>query len=347
MHLVKKFLILVIVVVAFLIIYNLIKSRQTNKLKYAKEKQELKEEGFESPGVSISSLPEKYLSLPIREFIVKSSYNTAINEANIADKAQIQNLLKRGCRLIDFEIYTRNEIEYVSYSEDPEYQSTDTKNESNNRLSLANAFTTAIGYAFSEPAPSPNDPLFVSLRIKNNSAEAYSRIATLIDNNFKNKLYKGEVNRETQLKKIMGKVIIILDTTSSPDYKKLIKCPSSPCFKLSDYVNMEAGSVQFPKYTYANLDTLPQKSVMPDANGLKTNIVSFNMITPAQMDQLKPPEPEEILFKLYPQFLLYKFYKKSDELTAYENIFNESQTSLVPVSTVVLKERKRNSARGT
>jgi len=118
MHLVKKFLILVIVVLAFLIIYNLIKSRQTNKLTYAREKQELKE-GFESPGVAIGSLPEKYLSLPIREFIVKSSYNTAINESNIADKAQIQKLLARGCRLVDFEIYTRNDIEYVSYSEDP------------------------------------------------------------------------------------------------------------------------------------------------------------------------------------------------------------------------------------
>lgn len=344
MHLVKKFLILVIVVLAFLIIYNLIKSRQTNKLTYAKEKQELKE-GFESPGVAIGSLPEKYLSLPIREFIVKSSYNTAINESNIAEKTQIQKLLARGCRLVDFEIYTRNDIEYVSYSEDPEYQSTDTKNESNNRLSLANAFITVVGYAFTEPAPSPNDPLFVSLRIKNNSAEAYSRIATLIDNNFKNKLYEGEVNRETLLNDIMGKVIIILDTTSSPDYKNLIKCPSSPCFKLSDYVNLEAGSIQFPKYTYANLETLPQKSVMPDANGLKTDIVSFKMITPAQMDQLKPPDPEEILGKLYPQFLLYKFYKKSNELTAYENIFNESQTALVPVSSLVLKERKKNSAR--
>lgn len=331
---------------AFFIIYNLLNSRQTNKLNYAKEKQELKE-GFKSQGVSISSLPPNYLSLPIREFIVKSSYNSAINKKNIANKAQIQKVLKRGCRLIDFEIYTRNDIEYVSYSEDPEYKSMDTKNESDRRLSLANAFTTVIGYAFTEPSPSPNDPLFVMLRIKNNSAETYSRIARLIDNNFKNKLYKGEVNRETLLNDIMGKVIIILDTTSSPDYKKLIKCPSTPCFKLSDYVNMEAGSIQFQKYTYANLDTLPRKSIMPDANGLKTDIVSFKMITPSQMDQLKPPDPEDILFKFYPQFLLYKFYKNSDELTAYENVFNKNQSSFVPVSVLVLNDRKRNSARGT
>lgn len=346
MHLVKKILILVIVVVAFLIIHNLIKSRQTNKLTYAREKQELKE-GFESPGITISSLPEKHLSLPIREFTVKSSYNSAINESNIADKAQIQNVLARGCRLIDFEIYTRNDIEYVSYSEDKQYQSMDTKNESENRLSLVNAFTTAIGYAFTEPAPSPNDPLFVLLRIKNNSTETYSRIAKHIDSVFKNKLYEGEVNGATMLKNIMGKVVIILDVTSSPNYKKLIKCPSNPCFKLSDYVNMEAGLISFPKYTYADLDTLPKSSIMTNQKGTKTDNKRFMIITPTQIEQLSPPNPVEIMSKLHPQFLLYKFYKNSDELTAYENIFNSGQASFVPTSVLILKEREGNSARGT
>lgn len=346
MHLVKKFLILVIVVVAFLIIHNLIKSRQTIKINYAKEKQELKE-GFESPGVTISSLPEKHLSLPIRDFIVKSSYNSAINESNIADKTQIQNVLARGCRLIDFEIYTRNDIEYVSYSEDKQYQSMDTENESENRLSLVNAFTTAIGYGFTEPAPSPNDPLFVLLRIKNNSTETYSRIAKHIDSIFKNKLYKGEVNGETMLKNIMGKVVIILDVTTSPNYRQLIKCPSSPCFKLSDYVNMEAGDISFPKYTYADLDTLPQSSIMTNQNGTKTDNKRFMIITPTQIEQLSPPNPVEIMSKLHPQFLLFKFYKNSDELTAYENIFNSGQASFVPASVLILKEREGNSAKRT
>jgi hypothetical protein len=346
MHLVKKFLILVIVFISILIIYNLLKSRQTIKLNYAKEKQELKE-GFDSPGVAIGDLPEKYLSLPIREFIVKSSYNTAINESNIAEKEQIQKVLERGCRLIDFEIYTRNNIEYVSYSEDPEYQSMDTKNESKNRLSLGDAFITTIGYTFTKPAPSPKDPLFISLRIKNNSPETYSRVAALIDNNFKNKLYQDEVNSETKLGDLMGKVIIIMDTTSSPDYKKLIKCPSSPCFKISDYVNMEAGTISFSKYTYSDLDTLPQSSVMTNKAGTKTDNKRFMMITPTQIEQLNPPNPTETISKLHPQFLLYKFSKKSDELSAYEDIFNLNQSAFVPVAAIVLEERRGNSAKGT
>ena len=193
MHPIKKLLVLVIVLLTFFIIYNLLKSRQIMKIKYASDKEVFKLEGFsdenEKEGTEIKSIPQKYLSLPIREFIVKSSYNSAINTENLAEKKQIQRVLERGCRLVDFEIYTRENIEYVSYSNDPQYKSMNTVNDVDNRLPLSEAFNTLIGYAFTEPVPSPNDPLFIVLRIKNNSAEAYQRIATLIDFSFKNKLW--------------------------------------------------------------------------------------------------------------------------------------------------------------
>ena len=341
MHLVKKFLILVIVFLAFFIIYNLLKSRQTIKINYMKEMKEGFEEDKESKG-SIVALPKKYLSLPIREFIVKSSYNSAINEKNVATKDQILHVLERGCRLIDFEIYTRNNVEFVSYSQDTQYQSMDTENEASSRLTLGDAFNTVVGYAFTKPSPSPNDPLFVSLRIKNNETETYSRIANLIDYAFKNKLYKGNVTDETKLNKLMGKVIIIVDITSSSNYKSLVRCPeSTPCF--SNYVNIEAGSIHLPLYTYGNLDTLPQKPVMT-SNKLKTDIKTFMMITPAQMDQLNSPSPANIIAKVYPQFLLYKFYKPGKELEEYEDVFKSNQTALVPVSLIVGQDRTNNAA---
>lgn len=347
MHPIKKLLVLVIVLLTFFIIYNLLKTRQIMKIKYAGNKEVFELEGFsneteesEKEGTEIKSIPQKYLSLPIREFIVKSSYNSAINNENIAEKKQIQRVLERGCRLVDFEIYTRNNIEYVSYSNDPQYKSMDTNNDVNNRLSLSESFNTLIGYAFTEPVPSPNDPLFIVLRIKNNSPEAYQRIATLIDFSFKNKLYKGKVRRETPLSDLMGKVIIIMDTTSSPDYKN-VKCLSSPCYDISDYVQLEAGTIQFSKYTYTNLETLPQKPVMVKGN--KTDVKSFMMITPLRTDQLTMPDPNEVIEKWHPQFLLYKFYKPGKELNAYEEIFNKGQGSLVPISSIVKIERKSNS----
>jgi hypothetical protein len=350
MHPIKKFLILVIVLVAIIIIYNLLNTRQIIKINYEKEKKELKE-GFAEASASasastssIAAIPQSYSKLPIREFIIKSSYNSAINNENIADKKQIMAVLERGCRLVDFEIYTRNNIEYVSYSEDPKYKSMDTDNEAENRLTLGDAFNTVVGYAFTSPSPSPNDPLFVSLRIKNNSTETYSRIATLINYAFKSRLYKGEVNSATPLEKIMGKAVIILDRTSSPEYKNFMDCSTSSCYKLTEYVNIEAGTIGFPKYTYTNLETLPQKLVSPSKNGLETNITSFMIMTPTQIDQAKPPNPVDTISKWFPQFILYKFYKPSEELTDYENIFNENQTALVPVSAIISNSRKQNSA---
>ena len=79
MHPIKKFLILVIVLVAILIIYNLLKSRQIIKINYEKEKKDLKEGFASASAVSIAAIPQSYLQLPIREFIIKSSYNSAIN----------------------------------------------------------------------------------------------------------------------------------------------------------------------------------------------------------------------------------------------------------------------------
>ena len=368
MHPFKKVLILVIILLTFFIIYNLLMSRKEIQIQGQKEQNQLQErelkegfgqgkEGFgqgkeddevknmkNTGPISITSIPPKYMDLPIREFIVKSSYNSALS-GQYAGKEPIRVVLERGCRLLDFEIYTRDSIEYVSYSGDPEFKSMDTENEVGKRLSLGDAFNTVIGYSFTAPAPSPNDPLFISLRIKNNSSEAYSRIAMLIENAFPNRLFKGDVNSGTPLSELMGKVVIILDKTSSPDYKNYIKCESSKCFKLDNYINIESGTISLPKYTYSDLVTLSPKIVTTSQVGLRTDIDSFMMVTPLQVDQIKPPTPKKAFSTWHPQFLLYKFYKPSEELTEYEKIFNSYQCSFVPISRIVTKSYLKNSAR--
>jgi hypothetical protein len=283
---------------------------------------------------------DKLKNLPIREFTVRSSFNSAIRD-NVASTDAIKYVLEKGCRLIDFEIYTRDNIEYVSYSGDPEFKSLDTENTPSERLSLGQAFSTVAGNAFTNPSPFPEDPLFILLRIKNNSSNAYSRIAQMIETSFKTRLYNAEVNRGTKLKSLMGKVIIMIDIQSSPQYKNDVKCSSSVCHRLEDYVSIEAGSVHLPKYTFSDLTTLPAKPVAPDSDFIKTNIKSFMMITPNQVEQIKPLDPDVVLNTWHPQFLLVKYSK---DTTAYDKIFNDYGSSFVPMAHIVKTKYGKNSA---
>jgi len=148
MHILKKFLILVIVLITIFIIYNLLKTRKAIKIQAELEKNKRSIEGFgeeeisnlkafDTP-ISISAIQEKYLDLPLREFIVKSSYNSAIS-GDYANKEAIRVLLERGVRLLDFEIYTTsNNIEYISYSKEADL-TMDTLNTDAERLSFAAA----------------------------------------------------------------------------------------------------------------------------------------------------------------------------------------------------------------
>jgi len=289
-------------------------------------------------------IPKKYLDLPIREFIVKSSYNSAIS-GRYASTDALKLVLERGCRFIDFEIFSRNDVEYVSYSGDPEYKTMGTENVSKNRLKLADALNTAAGSAFSSPTPSTNDPLFILLRIKDNTAPIYKRIAKNINIAFSQRLFKGTFNSGTPLRKLQGRVIIFLDTLSAPKWNEYDKCDSKPNQCLDKVVHLEAGTTNFPLYAYADLLTLPKVIVNRNTKNLKTDIDSFMIVEPPQFDAIKPPKPADALNDWHPQFLVYKFYNPdSAELTEYEALFNKYGCAFVPMSVYIADANLTNSS---
>jgi hypothetical protein len=288
-------------------------------------------------------IPEKYLDLPIREFIVKSSYNSAISGL-YAGKDALKLVLERGCRFVDFEIFSRDDIEYVSYSGDPEYKSMGTENISDNRLKLADALNTLAGSAFSSPAPSTNDPLFVLLRIKDNTAPAYKRIAKRINTAFSERLFKGTFNSGTPLRDLTGRVVIFLDTLSAPKWNEYDKCDSNDTECLDKVVHLEAGTTNFPLYVYSDLLSLPSIKVNRNTKNLKTDINSFMIVQPPQFDAIKAPKPADALDKWHPQFLSYKFYQPGSEmLTEYEAIFNKTGCSFVPMSVYIADSNLKNA----
>jgi hypothetical protein len=83
---------------------------------------------------------------------------------------------------------------------------------------------------------------------------------------------------------------------------------------------------------------------MPAASGNTSDIATFMMISPSQFDEVSSPKPEETLKNYYPQFLLYKFYEKDQNLIAYEELFNINRSSFMPMSTFIAIANRKNSA---
>jgi hypothetical protein len=299
---------------------------------------------YEKMPMSIKGgIPKTYLDLPIREFIVKSSYNSAISGL-YASKEALKLTLERGCRFIDFEIFSRNEKEYVSYSGDPEYKTMGTENVSKNRLKLVDALNHLAGSAFSSPTPSTNDPLFILLRIKDNTAPIYKRIAKNINIALKERLYKGTFNSGTKLRKLQGRVVIFFDTISAPKWNEYDKCDSKPDECLDKVIHLEAGTTNFPLYAYADLLSLPEVKVNRNTTDLITDIDSFMIVQPPQFDAIKAPKPTETIDKWHPQFMAYKFYQPdSAELAEYEAIFNKYSCAFVPMSVFIADSNMKNA----
>ena len=366
MHPVKKGLILVIIIASFVIIYNLFTQNEIIKMEINNQIKNLNKEGFQAATttmkneitelresaeklgleLTINPIDGKYMEYPLREFMIKSSHNSAIvNKTASADA--IAFVLGRGCRLLDFEIYTRKmlngkDVEYVSYSEDPEYR----KIETGLTLTLENALNAVAANAFSPPSPAPGDPLFIQLRMKNNSNAAYSRISTMIDKILDKRVYTVPVTGTTPLKDINGKVIIILDVLSAPDYNRYSKCLSSDlgCVELKTKIGMLSGTTDLPKYSYTDFYDLSQKPIMVTPNSDRTDVKTFMMVAPPDVGGNNMTFPnEDALLKLPAQMLLVPFYKQTEDLKKYEAKFNTCKSSFCAIGPVQRASYKKNS----
>ena len=354
MHIIKKLLILVIIVASFFIIHSLMQENTMIKKKIQTEidnnTKETNKEGFqatvseeitelqksaEKKGLELKIKPidTKYQDFPLREFMIKSSYNSAIINKT-ASKDAVLFAIGRGCRLLDFEIYTRDNVEYISYSEDPEYRTIHT----GLTLSLENALIVVASNAFSNT----NDPMFIQLRIKNNSKEAYNRISKLLNEVFGKKLYGNtetiKVNGSTPIKHIMGRVVIILDALSAPDYDKYGEKSLIP------QVGMISGSVDLPKYSYSEYYDLTQSVIMVNNKTGRTDVKTFMMIAPPEIGGNIMTYPnKETLEKLPVQMFLVPFYRQTDELKNYEEIFNDCESSFCTLGEFMRNSNKKNA----
>ena len=225
----KKILILIILAIFIYIIYSLI----TARVALFKQTETFIEGMVDKVGIDASKLDaDKRVNTsgitnintsisdrPLKEYIIKSSYNTAIS-GNHVNLDMIKHVLSKGCRFLDFEVFYDGKDAFVSYSHDATYKTLQT----DSSYSLTTVLNKVMGSAFNTDSPNPHDPLFIQLRVKSNNTNVYRAVAASIHSSLLSKLYPEEITEKTTLNDIMKKVVLVMDKTINVEYKDHADC---------------------------------------------------------------------------------------------------------------------------
>lgn len=269
----------------------------------------------------------------LKDFIVKSSYNSAVT-GKYVNIDMVKYLLRRGVRLLDFEVMLIDDAPMITYTDDNTLDSIETSN----TLLLNNVFSMVVSNAFVQPTPNIKDPLFIHLRIKadQGSDKLYKLIAKSIDSTLKDKLYTGRINKDTKMSDIMGKIVIILDKTIDRHYKQTAACSPTDkdCYNLTKYVNLESGSDLLFLHRYSELLNLSYDHIrVEDKCAICTSTTNMRMVLPDTINKnTKNPDIDDFVLNYGSQFVLYKFYSKDTELEKYEQMFNDNKGGIVPLA---------------
>ena len=187
-------------------------------------------------------------------------------------------------------------------------------------------------------SPNPKDPLFIHLRIKTYDSSAYSAIAEIIKTTLGPKLYTENdgtavsINLDSQITNMLGKIIIIVDETSSPGYKNYSTCAPEnvTCYSLSNVVNMTSNSQTTRIYTENSLTYQPINP--PDPNVYLFRIVFPNL---GFFDNTTNSSSSYLIKNYGVQVVAQAFYVNDTNLVNYENIFKEKKSAFVRMESLL------------
>ena len=217
------------------------------------------------PGISsISPTTNPKHNGSFRDYYIKSSYNSCCGgdfKNDFVNTCALKNVIKQGCRVLDFEIYSYKNKPIIAASSEDEF----TTKETFNHVEFSNAMNVISGYAFSGgTCPNPNDPLVINLRVKSNNTKIYDEMATtlyeVLGSRILDKKYSYENGKESMakdpIKNFLGKVIISIDG-SNATFRNT---------KMDEYVNMSSGSVFFRGLRYTDVAHTPDMNELIEFN---------------------------------------------------------------------------------
>jgi hypothetical protein len=203
-------------------------------------------------------------SYTFKDYYIKTAYNCCSGgnyKNDYVDTCILKYLLKQGVRGLDFEIFSIDDKPVVSTSTSDSYYVKETFN----YVNFVDVMNIIRDYAFAtSTAPNSLDPIVIHLRIKSTNQEMYKNFAKLLEN-YDSILLGKEYDSEfyghnfgnVELKKLMGKVIIIVDRSNT----SFLECP-----EFYKFINMTSNSVFMRALHYYDIKYTPDLTELIDFN---------------------------------------------------------------------------------
>ena len=202
----------------------------------------------------------------LRDYYIKSAYNAfnpdKFKNSNVSMDALLY-VIARGCRFIDFEVFSVENQPVISSSSVNSFNYKETFN----HIPVSEAFEVLGSYVFSgSKCPNPGDPFIIHMRIMSRNVTMYDNLAKIISQSktVARNLLGPKYGREYQSKDLgnedvlgfKGKIILMVDGTN-PVYRST---------KLFELVNMSSNSLFLSKYTYFGVKNVGDPQTFKDAN---------------------------------------------------------------------------------
>ena len=362
-----RYLLLIIIIVIFsYILFDLIKARRLIFQKIEKSHMD-KENDYYKEGMSnkdadyaavisnldsiailatefpsgVISVQNTLYDLPLKQFCIKGSYNSAYSGKYVSDE-MVKYVLSRGCRFLDFELYylpisnnpTKDGYDIcVGYSNDPTAYNPNIHNTHN--VPFYNVLKNTIACAFSSQAGSSyvttntNDPLFIQLRLKTdkkNRPYLYKllkdRMDAVYQNGYSQFFYKGVVDTNEPIREFMRKVIFVFEDDENNDIFD------------DSYMNMIVNTKQLILRDYSTINLSKYPGNRPNTlTSNTTDVDSFTEIVPVNnVTKQGNPSIYASIKNYGNQITMNQYYSKDDNLLNSETMFKQYNGGIVPMA---------------
>lgn len=280
------------------------------------------------------------INLPLKEFIIKASYNSPRSGYYVSND-MLKFVLSRGCRFLDIEVHGSNNGGATVDAPVVTFQG------ASNQILFSDVLRTIVEYGFAGPSPNPQDPLFLNIRIYKESVGngIYNLIGMAIQNVLGNRLYVGKVDGNTILGDIMGKLILVCDQSIDPEFLQLTNysgCASAndnnpQCYSLSKYVNVQSGSDVLRTISASILNGMLTNPphMTSSSSGALSDVIFWRYVVPDDPESVMNSKMFPFILNYGAQIISYKFYRPDGHMTTYETFFKDQRTAFVPFSVAI------------